>query len=164
MPLIQRIGPSHTIREFRAAALLRFREASRLAIHDHRLGAIYLCGYAAEMLLKAGYFRLAGKTAADPVPLTDIQSVKKYATAHLGLPWPGNLHDLRSWTALLVEERKYRGVAYQAAFARSLVAKVQRLYLNWHESLRYRANRPYAGEMVAVLSGVQWLLGQYRYL
>jgi hypothetical protein len=58
MPLIARIPTDHTIREFRAAAGLRYREGQRLALTGNRLTAIYLWGYAAEMLLKAAYFRL----------------------------------------------------------------------------------------------------------
>lgn len=37
-------------------------------------------------------------------------------------------------------------------------------YLNWRETLRDRANRPFQGEVAAVLQGVQWLLGQFRFL
>jgi hypothetical protein len=140
------------------------REATHLATANHRLGAIYLSGYAGEMLLKAAYFRLAGWGLTVRITLADIQAAKVHATSALGLPWPGNLHDLRSWTALLIEERRHRGVAYPAGFARSLAAQVKRLYLNWREQLRYRANRPFAGEVAAALQAAQWLLGQYRFL
>jgi hypothetical protein len=164
MALIHRLGRDHTIREFRAAAVLRFQEATQLALANHRLGAIYLGGYAAEMLLKAAYFRLAGWGLTAPITLGDVQAAKVHATNRLGLPWPGNLHDLMSWASLLVEERKYRGMGYAVSFARTLVAQVKRLYLNWREQLRYRANRPYAGEVAAVLRSTQWLIGQYRFL
>jgi HEPN domain-containing protein len=67
MPLVQRIhSRPHTIAEFRRAATLRYREAVRLAVAGDRLAAIYLSGYAAEMLLKAAYFRLTGKKLHDP--------------------------------------------------------------------------------------------------
>src|SRR5687767_599132 len=130
MPLIQRLSADHTIREFRTAALMRLREATHLAVAGHRLGAVYLSGYSAEMLLKAAYFRLSGWGLTAPIALADIQGAKVHATSTLGLPWPGNLHDLTKWAALLIEERKYRGLAYSASFARSLSGRVKRVYLN----------------------------------
>ncbi len=117
------------------------------------------------MLLKAAYFRLTGWGLMHPLQVSDIKAAKTYATATLGIPWIGtNLHDLSRWAALLVEERKYRGMAYSASMARTLGATVNRIYLNWREHLRYRANRPYQGEVATVLASVQWLLGQFRFL
>src|SRR5688500_13835462 len=40
---------------------------------------------------------------------------------------------------------------YSASFARGLAAAVKRIYLNWREHLRCRANRPYEGEVAVVL-------------
>jgi hypothetical protein len=164
MPLIQRLALDHTIREFRAAAAARYREAVSLAVAEDRLAAIYLSGYAVEMLLKAAYFRLAGWGPPDSVSLADLQHARQHAVTALGLVWPGNLHDLPRWTALLVEDRKYRNVPYAPGFARSLNARVKQVYLNWREQLRYRANRPYRGEVSRTLRATSWLLGQYRYL
>jgi hypothetical protein len=166
MALIQRLGlpKDHTIEEFRMAARLHFREASRLAVAGDRLAAIYLGGYAAEMLLKAAYFRLAGKGPAAPISTQEMYNARSYAKATLGVAWADKLHDLTGWTALLVEERRLRGAPYSWTLARDLLAHTQRIYLNWREYLRYRPNRPYQGETAAVLQGVQWLLGQYRFL
>jgi hypothetical protein len=164
MPLIARLPAYHTIREFRAAATLRYHEATRLATGGDRLAAIYLCGYAAEMLLKAAYFRLVGKGPNDSVTMADIQNGKHYANTTLGLGWATNLHDLTRWGQLLIEDRKYRHLPYAAAFARSLTARLQRIYLNWREHLRYHANRPHQGEVATTLQAVFWLLGQYRFL
>lgn len=146
------------------AAGMRFREASRLAIGGDRLAAIYLAGYAAEMLLKAAYFRLVGWDPTDSIDLADMQNARKYATTTLGSVWPGNLHDLTGWAALLVTERRKRRVEYLMPFARSLNARVKRVYLNWREVLRYHSNRPYEGEVTVVLQAVHWLLAHYRFL
>jgi HEPN domain-containing protein len=164
VPLVARLPGHHTIQTFRAAASLRYNEARRLAIAGDRLAAIYLSGYAAEMLLKAAYFRLEGRGPADPITLTDLGNAKKHAMTVLGLSWPENLHDLRRWRDLLVEEHKQRGSAYAPAFVRSFSARVRQVYLNWREYLRYHANRPYQGEVNRTLQALQWLLSQYRYL
>lgn len=113
MPLIARIAQDHTVREFRAAAGLRYREAQRLAVAGDRLAAIYLWGYAAEMLLKAAYFRLRGWLPTQPITMTDIRDARNYAITTLQIAWPQpNLHDLSRWRALLVEERKHQLLPY----------------------------------------------------
>ncbi len=116
------------------------------------------------MLLKAAWFRLEGKTPAAPITITEIQQAKSYAVTALGVPWPGNLHDLTRWAVALIESRKRRGVALSVRFARALTSRADRIYLNWRETLRYRANRPYQGEVAVTLDSVQWLLVKYRYL
>jgi hypothetical protein len=164
MPLVARLPAHHTIREFRAAAGLRYKEARRLVLAGDRLAGIYLGGYAAEMLLKAAYFRLAGWATTDPITLTDIGQARQHAISVLGLHWPTNLHDLLRWRDLLIEERKRQGIPYALAFTRGFSARVRHIYLNWREHLRYWSNRPYSGEANRTLAGLQWLLGQYRYL
>lgn len=164
MPLLQRIPGHHTIHEFRRAAGQRYGEAARLVLAGDRLAAIYLSGYAAEMLLKAAFFRLAGRTSKTPITLGEIKNVPKQHAQALGLPQPGNLHDLVWWADLLAKRRQHLGVAYSTLFARAIMARAGRIYVNWRESLRYRANRPYPGEVAVTLSAVKWLIVQYRHL
>ncbi len=90
MPLLRRVRGDHSIRQFRAAARLRYNEAVRLADSGERLGAIYVAGYAAEMLLKAAYFRLAGWTLDQPITLVDIRNARARAIQQLGLRWAGH--------------------------------------------------------------------------
>src|SRR5437879_6241571 len=125
MPLIARTPADHSIRDFRAAAGLRYREARRLAIAGDRLAAIYLWGYTAEMLLKAAYFRLRGWLPTQAITLTDIRDARNYAISNLHVSWPQpNLHDLSRWCELLIEQRKQQLAPYPWAFARSLNAQV----------------------------------------
>jgi hypothetical protein len=162
MPLIARIPATHNIREFRLAATLRYNEGRRLVLAGDRLAGIYLWGYATEMLLKAAYFRLIRCGPITAITMADLQPARTYAIG-LGLPF-GNLHDLTGWAALLVEEHRSRGSPYPAAFARSLTARVRRVYQNWREHLRYRTNLPYVGEVNQTYQIVTWLFYQYRKL
>jgi hypothetical protein len=166
MPLVLRANKKpHSIRNFRAAALARFAEGRLLAAQQHRLASIYLMGYAAEMLLKAAYFRLAGYSLSQPITVQEMYAAKDYAVKTLKCPWAGNnLHDLRGWQMLLMEDRKAKGVPYSPSFSRDLNANVTRLALNWVEALRYHPMRPYRGELRRCLDGVTWLLTQYRFL
>jgi hypothetical protein len=162
MPLIARISATHTIREFRQAATLRYNEGRRLTIAGDRLAAIYLWGYTAEMLLKAAYFRLMLYGPTTPITMVDLQAARTYALG-LGLAF-GNLHDLPGWRALLIEEHRIRGSPYKSSFARSITTRVGRIHQHWREHLRYRKNRPYLGEVNQTLQNVTWLLSEYRSL
>ena len=57
--LLERCGPD-SIREFRSAGRQRFDDGLALAAVGRRTGAIYLWGYAAEMILKSAYFSVVG--------------------------------------------------------------------------------------------------------
>ena len=118
MPLIRRIR-DHTVRGFRKAARLRFEEAKRSAIAGDRLIGIYLCGYAAEMILKVAYFRLEGRTATGSITIFELRLAQKYAHA-LKVQWAGNLHSLPGWAGLLTAEREKRRNPYPTGFASSL--------------------------------------------
>ena len=161
MPLIRRISRAHTIGKFRSAARQRFEEAKRSATAGDRLAGIYLCGYAAEMLLKAAYFRLRGRMPGDSITIRDLNEAKGYATTKLGLGWGGNLHDLTGWANLLVEERTIRGTPYRPGFRRSLVQQVNALHSNWREDLRYHSNRPRPAEVAVTFQAVAWIKSNY---
>jgi len=163
MPLIARLSSSHTITSFRLAAGSRFQEATRLAIAGDRLSAIYLAGYAAEMLLKAAYFRLTGWSSSQAFGKADLNAAQKHAKS-MNVVWAGHLHDLTGWSALLIAERHRAGVPYPRSFANALQANSKKIYLNWREFLRYHPNRPFAGEVSTVLQASQWLFGQFRRL
>jgi hypothetical protein len=150
--------------EFRRAATLRYDEARGLATTGHALASVYLFGYSAEMLLKAACFRLRGKNPTDRITMPELQAMKAHAKTILGLPWPGNLHDLTCWRNVLIEERKRLGHPYHPAVARSLVTHVDFIYANWREDLRYRTNRPYSSELSGTYQAVTWIMGQYRNL
>ena len=123
-----------------------------------------MIGYAAEMLLKAAYFRLVGYGLNQTITVQHMQTAKAYAVKNLHCPWYGNLHDLRGWQSLLTEERRVRAVPYDGLFSRSLNAYVTRLALNWSEGLRYHAMQPYRGELRTCVRAVIWLMSQYRFL
>lgn len=161
MALILRLPGHHTTRQFRAAARQRFAEAKRADMAGDGLIGIYLCGYAAEMLLKAAYFRLAGKKPSDPITMSDLRNAKGYANTKLGIGWSGNLHDLRGWSGLLVEERKVRGAPYLPSFSTGLNQRITNLHSNWREDLRYSTNRPRHGEVSATVQAVAWLMVNY---
>lgn len=83
--LLARCAPD-SIREFTAAARQRDRDARAAAETGRTTAAVYLAGYAAEMLLKAAYFRLIGMGDSDPLTISDLARAKADGK-RLGLTW-----------------------------------------------------------------------------
>lgn len=155
------------IREFRAAARLRYNDGLTLATQSRRTGAIYMWGYSAEMTLKAAYFSL---TLAETVPLTwpgHIQpAIQHGKTAH-GITWPGHGqgHNVRAWAELLVAERASTpGLAYSPADGLQIQTCGQRIGLLWSETLRYHDNLAYPHEVTQVRLATEWLLANLHTL
>ncbi len=130
-----------------------------LARAGRRTAAIYLWGYAAEMALKAAYFRAIGFAGDQTIIMTDLRGAAANAP-RLGFPWVGNLHHLGSWAQLLVSTRAATvGLAYPSAeFATNVLARGRRLQHSWSETLRYHKNVAYPYEVEQVRTAAEWLL------
>lgn len=160
-PLLARLNPD-SIAEFRAAALERFRDGEAAAALDRRTAAIYLWGYAAEMIVKAAYFSLAQYPMDQPITFADLASAKLIATRQHQITWlnPSNYHNIVAWAELLTKVRAsspktrypdpYFGVEVLGA-----CFEVQR---SWTEQLRYHKNVAYRHELIRVKAAAEWLL------
>jgi hypothetical protein len=158
--LIHRLRPD-SILEFRAAALERYQDGAAARAAGRRTGAIYLFGYTAEMVLKAGYFHLIGLGQADPIALKDLKAAADRAS-QLSFKWQGNLHDLVSWATLIIATRaSIPSLCYaDPAFPIELDSTVRRIALSWREVLRYHKNVAYEHEVARVERAATWLLGR----
>jgi hypothetical protein len=158
--LLERRQPE-SIAEFRASATARYEEALSLSTQGYRTGAIYLWGYAAEMILKAAYFRLIGRAYADVLAMPgDINAAIANGIA-LGIAWPphGRGHNVRAWSEFLVVKRAtLPGAAYPTAFGRRVQQSGQTIGQLWNETLRYHKNVAYPHEVRQIRYSVEWLL------
>jgi hypothetical protein len=147
--------------EFRAASRQRFDDAATLAGQGRRTAAIYLWGYAAEMLPKAAYFTLVGLGETAPITVAGQIRPAIIRGRSFGIAWPpqGEGHNVRAWAELLVVERALQpATAYAPAFGRQLQRYGQRLELLWRETLRYHKNIAYPHEVAQVRAAAEWLL------
>jgi hypothetical protein len=150
-----------SIREFRFVAMPRYQDALSMAAAGRRLGAIYLWGYSAEMLLKAVYFSLIG--LGESVPITwpgHLHPAINKGQKTYSIPWPkGNGHNVRAWADLLIAEHAANpGMAYASPFDTELQRRGQRIGQLWNETLRYHKNFAYAHEVRQMRKAVEWLL------
>lgn len=70
-PLLTRLQPD-SIAEFRAAAGQRFLDGEAAAAGNRRTAAIYLWGYAVEMIIKAAYFQVDGFSERQTILPSDL--------------------------------------------------------------------------------------------
>ena len=149
------------IREFRAAARLRYDDGLSLAAQGRRTGAVYMWGYSAETALKAAYFSL---TLTETAPISwgvHIQPAIQHAKTVHAIVWPaqGQGHNVRAWAELLVAERAAMpGLAYDSRTGQQIQACGQRIGQLWSETLRYHSNLAYPYEVTQVRLATEWLL------
>lgn len=156
--LLERCRPD-SILEFQSAARQRFQDGLCLAPNGRRTAAIYIWGYAAEMTLKAAYFRLIGFAPNQAITMADLKGAKANAP-RVGFTWFGNLHNLESWALLLISTRA-SGIALTysiPAFGNEVMASSRRLQQSWSEVLRYHKNVAYLHEVDRARSATEWLL------
>ena len=149
------------VREFRAAARLRYDDGLSLAGQGRRTGAIYMWGYCAEMSLKAAFFSLT-RAETDTIDWNpDIKDAINHGKNTYGIVWPpkGCGHNVRAWAELLVLERAATtGMALSADDALQVQTCGLRIGQLWSESLRYHNNRAYQHEVTKVRLATEWLL------
>ena len=159
--LLQRCRPD-SIREFRAAARVRFDDGLALAGQGRRTGAIDHWGYTAEMIVKAAYFAMIGIPETAPLDWRRdfLLAIAKGRNTFF-IPWTrgGEGHNVRAWTELLIAERAASpSGAYNLPLGLELQRRGQRIERIWRETLRYRKNQAYSHELATVKEAAEWLL------
>ena len=154
--LLDRCQPD-CIREFRAAARMRYIDGLSLAGEGRRTAAIYLWGYAAEMTLKAAYFARLGIGETDPLTWRDhlVPAINVGRAMQIYWPVPGQGHNVRAWAELLVATN---AASYAPAFALEVQRQGQRIGQLWRETLRYHKNVAYLFEVQKVREATEWFL------
>ena len=121
-------------------------------------GAVYLLGYAVEVLLKTAYFRVVSVPSGQ-----DIGS--PLLAARRSAAWRGgNLHNLTSWFELLNDARYLQGNAWSIPTATAIELRVLTVSSHWRESLRYTSFAATNAELEEVFGSVDWLIGNYSLL
>ncbi len=135
--LLTRCQPD-SIREFRASARQRYDDGLTAAAGGRGLAAIYLWGYSAEMLLKAGYFTVLGVGEDTALQMAIHINPALQRGRGLGIAWPqgGQGHNVRAWAELLILERATHpnpAMAYPIDFGDQVQANGQRISQLWNE-------------------------------
>jgi hypothetical protein len=158
--LSQQFGPD-TVRKFERAAPQRLEEAATLVAGEHRLVAIYLYGYAIEMLLKAAYFkqilRHASTTEIDRETRMRVEARARQSGFMSREP-----HDFAGWARLLVTDRRdLKNDEYEKRFGQQIVDKATLAYGKWRPEMRYRVTDASEDDVKAIRSVAEWFLQKY---
>lgn len=155
--------PPDTIGGFELAARQRFKEGDGLRATGYDGGAIYLYGYAVEMVLKAACYRLLGLGMHTPV---------EYARAIVE-GWIGEFalsvitkkiqaHDLDAWaTGLIWFRDNIHGAPYPTGFSLALGTNKDVVLQYWIPGMRYQELPWGAVESSDVRIATDWFLTEY---
>ena len=156
--LAEQLGPD-TIVRFERAAPLRIEEGDVL-VAKCRLTAIYLYGYAVEMLLKYGYFKNIGFGVIDEIDRDARNRAMAVARTNSLMSW--DPHDIPGWARLLVWDKQVLHTpGYPAGLARKIVERSLLVYENWRPQMRYRNTEPSPKSVSSVRDVAKWFLDNY---
>ena len=159
--LAEQLGPD-TIARFVKAAPMRLEEGDVLSA-AHPLASIYICGYAAEMIIKAAYFKNLGYGALAEID-RDTRN-RAIAVAQLRGFLGGDPHDILGWARFLVWDKgNLHGPAYHPKFSSQLVVMAALVHENWRPQMRYRYATPPAATVRVVRNAAGWLVDNYARL
>jgi hypothetical protein len=133
-----------------------------LFAHGEDLGAVYLFGYSIEIRLKVAYYRTIGLVPSSAIDIKLHRKPAEDAIDAMHLPRPPLRgrppgHDVVGWALLLEQARAAPGnIPMDPAVVTRMHAHVDNVFLCWVEFLRYRANKPYNGEVTAVRNAARW--------
>ena len=164
--LVDRFLPD-SVAQFQAVAAIRNDDAHSLLAVGRGTAAIYFWGYAAEMILKQAWFRLAGFSDAQQIGVKDLNAAVKTATSVYGITWPGHgqLHNIYCWAQLVTRHHIATVGPYaDMTFEPEVTGQAKRIYERWRESMRYKKNQAYMAEVYAVQSAASWILNNAQNL
>lgn len=148
------------------AAEQRYLDGLSLATGPERrtTGAIYLLGYAAEMTLKAAYYRIRGVGPLDDLS-PELRGMRSRAR-YLGFPWGSgrSRHDVEDLAGLLIFERQARRIGLDPYFSVILQGHVRVITEHWSEQLRYKEEVASEAEVTEFFRSVDWVISNYTLL
>ncbi len=157
--IVEQLGPD-TIYRFERSAPLRLEEGDLLS-KSSPLIAIYLYGYAAEMLLKAAYFKHLRFRALDEID-RDTRN-RAMALARSNGKMNRDPHDIPGWARFLVwDKATLHTPAYEPKFEGRIVTNALLIYENWRPQMRYRNHSADASTVARVREAALWMVDNFK--
>ena len=160
MGLRERMPDAVTLCEFEDAGDERYRDALVLAKRGHRLAAIYLLGYVAEIELKCVFYRLFEYCPSDVIYLgpRGVDDPRGVAQTVLGVPQqPRGLHNPVLWARMIVSLRRQLEKPQDVDMMVGLLDKAVEIDENWKVSFRYNHDRTVPKDFRTMFDAVSWV-------
>lgn len=152
-----------TIQGFEAAAEDKYEDGFNLMASASPGNGVYLMGYAAEMLLKSAYFRVAGLSVSAPITRQELSQARADANNLGVLAAPENFHNIAFWSELIVKKRLRQSRGLTAALAAELDLRSARLAQNWFVEMRYQLLQGVTvQDLEDVLDDVVWIKSKHQ--
>lgn len=156
--LADQLGPD-TIFRFVKSAPMRLEEGDLLS-KEHPLMSIYIYGYAAEMTLKAAYFKNVGFSSLAEIDKDTRNRASALAQLHHFMG--RDPHDILGWARFLIwDKANLHTPAYEPKMSNQIVAMSATVYENWRPQMRYRNSSPSATIVSTVRTAAAWLVQNY---
>ena len=149
-----------SVQDFQEAAEERFIDAQDLLARGNGTGALYLCGYVAEMLLKSSVFLTDGAKPAEQV-YPRLAPVKNWARRFLPHVPFTSYHSLLFWSEVLLRKRLDVGNELSPALSGSLRSVARRMHDAWTIELRYFGFQVDVADAKSFLEDVAWIRKNY---
>jgi hypothetical protein len=167
--LIRRPKPKDTIKKFEATAELKYQAGLILIDSGEDHTGVEQFGYAAEMLLKSAYFRIAKQHHGLARSTSEIRSSHLREAARegqrLGVPYdPESYHSLLFWATLLVETRRDQHRPLRTNRENDLLARIRQMHQLWMIEHRYQPINYPLQDVLQMRANVTWLHEHYKSL
>jgi len=152
-----------TIQGFEAASEEKYEDGFNLMATASPGNGIYLMGYAAEMLLKAAYFRVIGLAATVPITRQHLRNARAEAAILGVVPDDEQFHNVAFWGEIVIKKRTQQARALSPVLADGLEQSTKRLSQNWYVEMRYRSIQGVSKQDVEdVLDDVIWIKSNHE--
>lgn len=135
---IRHIITAETILSFEASAHEKYEAGFELLANGVYGTGVYLMGLAAEMMLKAAYFRYIGIGQTVNIDKTHLTAAKNNATSLGVIAQPEQYHNLKFWSELIIKQRISDSKSLSVGIETTLNGYIQKLNDNWEIGMRYK--------------------------
>ena len=119
-------------------------------------------GYAAEMLLKAAYFRTIGLSVTEPIIRQHLRDARIDAASLGVVSDDEQFHNVAFWGEIFIKKRIQVARALPPTLAAELMQSIQRLSCNWYVEMCYCSIQGVTKQdLEDVLDDVIWIKSNY---
>ena len=149
------------IQEYEQATADRLWDGMSLWSLSRDTGAIYVLGYAAEIVIKCAYFRFAGFTIVQNIGRAELGTAAARATT-LGVTTPREgFHSIRFWSDLLIAQRRAAAQPLAVNVETALRSNVDVVYDRWWIEMRYKRAYSSRMDLEQLAVAVDWIDKNY---
>jgi hypothetical protein len=124
-------------------------------------GAIYVLGYAAEIIIKCAYFRFSGFTIVQNIGHAELNTAAARATTLGVTTHREGFLGIRFWSDLLIAQRRAAARPLTVTMETALRSNVDVVYDRWWIEMRYKRAYSSRMDLEQLAVAVDWIDKNY---